>query len=46
MVGSPLTAGVAVGGILTMMAPILAGLGAFAALIAKVKVQVVRTTEP
>ncbi|MEZ4710344.1 MAG: DUF4342 domain-containing protein [Caldilineaceae bacterium] len=42
----PLTAGVAVGGFLTMMAPVLAALGAFAALIAKVKVQVVRTTEP
>lgn len=41
----PLTAGVAVGGIVTMLAPVLAALGAFAALIARVKVQVVRTNE-
>jgi len=41
----PLTAGVAVGGILTMMAPVLAALGAFAALIAKVKVQIVRSKD-
>lgn len=38
----PLTAGVAVGGVVTIIAPILAALGALAALLAKVKVQVVR----
>lgn len=38
----PLTAGVAVGGVVTIMAPVLAALGAMAALLAKVKVQVVR----
>ena len=38
----PLTAGVAVGSIVTIMAPVLAALGAMAALLVKVKVQVVR----
>ena len=38
----PLTAGVAVGGVFTIIAPVLAALGAFAALIANVKVEVVR----
>ncbi len=43
----PLTAGVAVGGMLTMLAPVLAALGAFAALIAHVKIEIVReTSEP
>lgn len=38
----PLTAGVAVGGAVTLLAPVLAALGAMAALIAKAKIQVVR----
>jgi hypothetical protein len=38
----PLTVGVAVSGALTLMAPVLAALGALAALIAKVRVEVVR----
>ena len=40
----PLTAGVAVGGVVTIFAPVLAALGAMAALLAKVKIQIVRTT--
>jgi diacylglycerol kinase family enzyme len=39
----PLTAGVAVGGALTLLAPVLAALGAMAALLARVKVEIVRT---
>jgi hypothetical protein len=39
----PLTAGVAVGGVLTVVAPVLAALGAMAALLARVKVEIVRT---
>jgi len=39
----PLTTGVAVGGALTLLAPVLAALGAMAALLARVKVEVVRT---
>ncbi|MEZ4617121.1 MAG: DUF4342 domain-containing protein [Caldilineaceae bacterium] len=42
----PLTAGVAVGGVVTLFAPVLAAIGALAALIAKVKVQIIRTVEP
>ncbi len=42
----PLAAGLAVGGALTAMAPLLAALGAMAALLAKVKVEIVRTDEP
>jgi len=38
----PLTTGVVVGGALTVVAPILAALGAMAALLARVKVEVVR----
>ncbi len=38
----PLTAGVAAGSILTIFAPVLAALGAMAALLARVKIQVVR----
>lgn len=41
----PLTAGVAVGGVVTLFAPLLAALGALAALIAHVKVQIVRTED-
>ena len=39
----PLTTGVVVGGAFTLLAPILAALGAMAALLARVKVEVVRT---
>ena len=38
----PLTAGVAVGGVLTLWNPVLAALGALAALIAEVRIEVVR----
>jgi hypothetical protein len=38
----PLTAGVVVGGALTIVAPVLAALGALAALLTHVKVEVVR----
>lgn len=41
----PLTAGVAVGGVVTIFAPVLAALGALAALIAHVKVQIIRTDD-
>jgi hypothetical protein len=41
----PLTAGAVVGGMVTIIAPLLAALGALAALIAKVKVQVVRVED-
>ncbi len=44
MLEIPLTAGVVVGGVVTIAAPLLAALGALAALIAKVKIQVVRST--
>ncbi len=39
----PLTAGAAVGGAFTLLAPVLAALGAMAALVARVKVEIVRT---
>lgn len=39
----PLTAGLAVSGALTLMAPVLAALGAMAALVAQVKVEIVRS---
>jgi len=39
----PLTAGVAVGGTVTILAPVLAAIGALAALLAEFKVEVVRT---
>ncbi len=42
MLEIPLTAGVAVGGALTLFYPVLAALGAVAALVAKVKIEVVR----
>jgi hypothetical protein len=38
----PLTAGVAVGGLIAMMAPIFAALGALAGLIAEFKIEVIR----
>ena len=39
----PLTTGVAVGGVLTLIAPVLAALGAMAALLTHVKVEIVRS---
>ena len=39
----PLTAGMAVGGVVTLVAPVLAALGALAALLTHVKVEIVRT---
>ena len=41
----PLTAGVVVGGAVTIVAPVLAALGALAALLTHVKIEVVRTGE-
>jgi hypothetical protein len=41
----PLTAGVAAGGVITIFAPVLAALGAMAALLARVKIQVIRADE-
>ena len=41
----PLTAGVAVGGAVTIVAPVLAALGAMAALLVKVRVEIVRSAE-
>lgn len=38
----PLTAGVAVGGVVTLVAPVIAALGAMAALLAKVEVDIER----
>ena len=38
----PLTAGVAVGGAMTIMAPVLAAIGALAALLTEFKVEVIR----
>ncbi len=45
MLEIPLTAGVVVGGVVGLAAPLLAALGALAALIAKVKVQIVRDVD-
>ncbi|MBK5969897.1 MULTISPECIES: DUF4342 domain-containing protein [Thiorhodovibrio] len=42
----PLTAGVAVGGVFTLIAPFLTALGAIAALFGKVQVDVQRKVEP
>ena len=41
----PLTAGVVVGGAVTIVAPVLAALGALAALLTRVKIEVVRTKQ-
>ena len=41
----PLTAGVAVGGVFTIMAPVLAALGTLAGLLAEVKVEIVHTDD-
>ncbi len=38
----PLTAGVAVGSVVTLISPVLAALGAMAALLTKVKIEVIR----
>jgi len=42
----PLTAGVVAGGAVTIMAPVLAALGALAALLTEFKVEVIRTDQP
>ena len=42
----PLTAGVAVGGVVTVMAPVLAALGALAALLAEFKIEVEHIGDP
>ena len=42
----PLTTGMAVGGVVTLMAPVLAAIGALAALLAHAKIEVVRTGNP
>ena len=42
----PLTAGVAVGGVVTIMAPVLAALGALAALLTEFKLEVIRSKPP
>lgn len=41
----PLTAGVAVGGVVTFFAPILAALAALAAVLTRVKIQIIRAEE-
>jgi len=41
----PLTAGVAVGGVLTLLAPVLATIVAMAALLTHVKVEIIRTRD-
>jgi hypothetical protein len=46
MIEVPLTAGIAVGGILTIVAPVLAAVGSMAALVAKVQVDVIRCDDP
>ena len=45
LVEIPLTAGLAVGGVTTIFAPILVALGAMAALIANFKVEVIRRSD-
>lgn len=42
----PLTAGVVVGGLITLTLPMLAALGAVAALVSRVKLEVIREEEP
>jgi hypothetical protein len=41
----PLTAGVAVGGVLTVFAPVLAALGALAALVVRLNLEIVRSDD-
>ena len=43
LLGVPLTAGLAVSGVLTLIAPVLTALGAMAALLAQVRVEVIRS---
>ncbi len=45
LVEIPLTAGVVVGSVVTFFSPILVALGAMAALLAKVRIQIVRTED-
>ena len=42
----PLTAGVAIGGAMVLIAPVLAAIGALAALLTKVKIVIVRASGP
>jgi hypothetical protein len=42
LISLPLTVGVVAGGVLTLYAPLLAGLGAIAALVTRVKLEVIR----
>jgi hypothetical protein len=42
----PLTAGVVAGGAVTIVAPVLAALGALAALLAEFRVEVIHTSQP
>lgn len=42
----PLTAGVAVGGVFAIMAPLLTALGALAALVAEIKLEIIHTGKP
>jgi hypothetical protein len=46
LVEIPLTAGIGIAGLLTLMAPVLAALGAMAALIADFRVQIERDSPP
>ena len=46
LVELPLTTGFAVGGVVTLMAPVLAALGALAALVVHAKIEIVRTDKP
>lgn len=46
LVEIPLTAGVGIAGVLTLMAPVLAALGAMAALLADFRVQIERDDQP
>ncbi|MFZ2165290.1 MAG: DUF4342 domain-containing protein, partial [Propionibacteriaceae bacterium] len=46
IIAMPLTFGVLTGGVLVLAAPLLAVLGALAALLTKVRLDVVRVTEP
>ena len=41
----PMTAGVVAGGVLALMAPVLAGLGAMAAFMAHLKLEIIRTDD-
>lgn len=45
LLSAPLTVGVVAGGLITMSAPLLAALGALAALVTRVKLEVIREVE-